>query len=313
MRKRKDPPLGPARAVRTIPIPINTTGTMHGRRPFVPLDPSLAELASGLLPPTNGGEQARWASWSVQDQHDEWFAGAWQTPVVDGEEAAGDGAGFPPHARDDRPVGLDEVTSAARAGWPIDPAPPTEPRSLMGSLADIGTAADNPSPGATPARSSALDAADFAARLGRGTAFASSESQLLTLAERALTRLSPDGASRWLVARDDGTLAVRLSTGEHHHVGCAVAQSATCPAITSGQIQHFDRSDELDACPNLLAAGGGACAAVCVPVSTPGPLHGVVHVTAPTGSPLDRTAIELVERTAQAITDRLAEIRPIES
>ena len=313
MRKRKDPPLGPARAVRTIPIPINTNGTMHGRRPFVPLDPSLAELASGLLPPTNGGEQARWASWSVQDQHDEWFAGAWQTPVVDGEEAAGDGAGFPPHARDDRPVGLDEVTSAARAGWPIDPAPPTERRSLMGSLADIGAAADNASPGAAPAQSSSLDAADFAARLGRGTAFASSESQLLTLAERALARLSPDGASRWLVARDDGTLAVRLSTGEHHHVGCAVAQSATCPAITSGQIQHFDRSDELDACPNLLAAGGGACAAVCVPVSTPGPLHGVVHVTAPTGSPLDRTAIELVERTAQAITDRLAEIRPIES
>lgn len=313
MRKRKDPPLGPARAVRTIPIPIDTTGTVHGRRPFVPLDPSLAELASGLLPPRNGGEQARWGSWSVQDQHDEWFAGAWETPVVDGEAAAGNGTGFPPTARDDRPISLDEVTSAARAGWPIDPAPPAETRSLMGSLAHIGAGAENPSPGAVPARPAALDAADFAARLIRGTAFASSEPQLFTLAERAFARLSPNGASRWLVARDDGTLALRLSTGEHHHVGCAVAQSATCPAITSRQLQHFDRSDELDACPNLLAAGGAACAVVCIPVTTLGPLHGVVHVTAPTGSPLDRTAIELVERTAQAITERLAEIRTIES
>ncbi len=313
MRKRKDPPLGPARAVRTIPIPINTTGTVHGRRPFVPLDPSLAELASGLLPPTNGGEQALWASWSVQDQHDEWFAGAWETPVVDGEAAAGDGAGFPLQTRDDRPVGLDEVTTATRAGWPIDPAPHPEPRSLMGSLADIATMAGRTSPGAVPPRPTVLDAADFAARLLRGTAFASSESQLVTLAERAFTRLSPKGASRWLVAQDDGTLALRLSTGEHHHVGCAVAQSATCPAITSGQMQHFDRSDELDACPNLLAAGRAACAAVCIPVSTPGPLRGVVHVTVPTDSPLDRTSIELVERTTQAITDRLAEIRPIDT
>lgn len=319
---RKTPSLGPARAVRTIPI--SAAEPVKGRRTFVPLDPALADLASGLLPPTNGGEPAAWSSWSVQDQaaedqYDEWFRGVWETPVVDGEAAGGNGVGFPEPELDNRPIGVDDITCASQAGWAAEPNQPTTPRSWVGSLAQAADATP-PTPAApsgdlTGAAHAPVDMADFAARLERGAAFAATERQLLTLAERALARLSPAGASRWLAASDDDMLAVRVgdNADAQPRAGCAVAETKMCPAIASGRVQHFDRSDELDACPQLLAADGPACTVVCVPVPTAGALRGVVHVTAPVGAPLSPQTVELIGRTARAIAERLAEIRSTES
>jgi hypothetical protein len=73
-------------------------------------------------------------------------------------------------------------------------------------------------------------------------------------------------------------------------------------------MRRFERSDELDACPQLLAASGPSCAVVCVPVAS-GPLRGVVQTTAPVEAPLDLVTATLLDRAAQTLAARMAELR----
>ena len=73
-------------------------------------------------------------------------------------------------------------------------------------------------------------------------------------------------------------------------------------------MRRFERSDELDACPQLLAARGPSCAVVCVPVAS-GPLRGVVQTTAPVEAPLDLVTATLLDRAAQTLASRMAELR----
>lgn len=346
MRKRNKTSLGPARPARTIPIPITPRAdTPRDRRLLVPLEPRLVGLADEFRPPGLGGAPAAWTSWAAADIETELLIGRWETPVVDGTIAGGDGIGFTRPDVDPGPIALAPATTAAAAGWAGAGAPSAE-RSWVASIAGLTPAepamagpvpaggapvvARPAAPAATPpsaqqaamlqhpsvqqpaasapARRAAVDPEDFTMRLGRGAAFAETGAQLCTLAERALQRLSPDGRSRWLVAQPDDSLAEAVTAGDAPHASCAVRATASCPAIASGRMRRFERSDELDACPQLLAAGGPSCAVVCVPVAS-GPLRGVVQTTAPVEAPLDLVTATLLDRAAQTLADRMAQLR----
>lgn len=162
---------------------------------------------------------------------------------------------------------------------------------------------------ATPARPPEVDPEDFTQRLARGTAYATTEQQLLTLADRALTRLAPHGRGRWFVAHPDDSLTLRIGTGSGEFAGCAVTECGACPAISSGRARRFERSDDLDACPQLLAVDGPSSAVVCVPVAGDGPLRGVLQIGVPAEAPLDLVTAALVDRTARALADRITELR----
>lgn len=354
MRKRKQPPLGPARAVRSIPV--TSDEPVRDRRPLIPLDPALADLASGLLPGATGSEPAAWTSWALRDQpiHDGFSY--WESPVVDGDTCSGGGVGFPEAPTDTTPITIEDVTSAAAAGWPCDPGATAPTRSWLNTVAGIGLESTHVSavtdrggtergfaeqstsampafhpsdvhdamalhpsarpvpepegdPASPPVGAPALDARDFMARLERGASLALAEPQLHALAARAIDRLVPHSTSVWLSEQPSGRLTVSLAAGDSPHAGCGVVERQSCPAIVSGAVQRFDRSDELDACPQLLAANLAPCAAVCVPVGAPGPLRGVLFVSRRPTTPLDAVAVTLLEHAASTIARRAAEVR----
>lgn len=345
MRKRKQSPLGPARAVRSIPV--TAAEPVHDRRPLIPLEPSLADLAAGLLPGGSGSEPAAWTSWALRDQPSNDAFIYWEAPVVDGATCSGGGVGFPEAPTDTTPITIDDVTSAATAGWPYDPGAPERARSWVGALAGIGleseevSAATNamitpyleapsttttppfqstdvqdamalhPSARAAPAADApeALDAKDFAARLERGASIALNEPHLHALAARAFDRLAPGGAGMWFAEQSSGRLAPILGGPDVSDAGCGVVEPQSCPAIATGATQHFERSDELDSCPHLLAAGGPPCATVCVPVVGRGPLRGVLLVRMPPATVLDDVTVALIEHVASTIARRVAEVR----
>ena len=351
VRKRKQSPLGPARIARSIPI--TAAEPVSDRRPLIPLEPSLAELASGLLPNTPGSEPAAWTSWALKDQPSTDGFSYWEAPIVDGRTCSGDGVGFPEQPADTAPITIDDVTSAAAAGWPYDPGTPLPDRSWVRVIGGLGldsdeTPADAPhatSATATPDHPAAawppfertdvrdamalhpsaqhipeadvvvpppatppFDAADFVTRLERGAAIALTEPHLHALAGRALERLAPRASATWFAEQPHGRLTVAFSSGGDH-AGCGVVDRQSCPAIATGAAQRFDRSDELDACPVLLARAGAPCAAVCAPVRSPGPLRGVLFVSAPATAPLDDATLPLVEHVTSTIARRVAEVR----
>ncbi len=148
MRKRKQSPLGPSRAVRTIPI--TAAELVRDRRPLIPLEPALVDLATGLLNAGSGSEPAAWTSWALRDQPDTSGFSYWEAPVVDGETCSGGGVGFPEAPADTTPITMDDITSAAAAGWPYDPGARGPARSWVAMVAGVGLDTDDVSAGASP-------------------------------------------------------------------------------------------------------------------------------------------------------------------
>jgi len=211
------------------------------------------------------------------------------------------------------PAGLNlAAVRDAMAQHPSMPARATGPPETTDHAGNVGRAdhAHTTSP-------SVDDQADLVHRIERGASLAMNDDQLRSLAQRALRRLVPDGATTWLTLDADELLEADLTTGDDAHdriVGprCSVRERRMCPAMTTGLVQRFDRSDELDACPNLAAEHGPACAAVCVPVPAPGPLQGVLIVRTPAGEPCSSETTRLLQRTVDAITARLSELRVLD-
>lgn len=236
--------------------------------------------------------------------------GSWVRPVAQLGTVAAD----PPDT-----AGAPDLAVAGALALPASPAASLPGTALPEELAHLPEAvAQHPSMAAHPSmavqppappRAPGVDPEDFTQRLARGTAYATTEQQLLTLADRALGRLAPHGRARWFVRHPDDTLTLRHGTGDGAFAGCAVAECGSCPAISSGRARRFERSDDLDACPQLLAVPGPQSAVVCVPVHGGGPLRGVLQVGVPADAPLDLVTAALVDRTARALADRMTELR----
>jgi diguanylate cyclase (GGDEF)-like protein len=90
---------------------------------------------------------------------------------------------------------------------------------------------------------------------------------------------------------------------------CPVGSPFSCVAVRRGSAVVFDSSETLNACPHLRGRPGGACSAVCVPVSFMGRSLGVLHTTGPDSTPLEPEQVERLRTLAGQAGARIGTVR----
>lgn len=101
------------------------------------------------------------------------------------------------------------------------------------------------------------------------------------------------------VARSPGTDAV----------SCGVETPWSCPAVRRSRTLAFPDSRDLGACPRLKDRTGGACSALCVPVTVLGTPMGVLHVSGAVGSPPASDERDRLEALAEQAGSRIGILR----
>lgn len=149
---------------------------------------------------------------------------------------------------------------------------------------------------------------EFEGRLQRALEMSRTEGPVFDLVAQALGDAAPGMYGELLLADSSRAhfrkvLVTPVGTGG---VGCGVVSPEDCPAASRGQTLVFPLSTAMDACPHLR---GRSCSALCVPVSISGTSVGVVHVTAPDGSPPSDSVSRDVEVVARRASERLAMLR----
>jgi diguanylate cyclase (GGDEF)-like protein/PAS domain S-box-containing protein len=90
---------------------------------------------------------------------------------------------------------------------------------------------------------------------------------------------------------------------------CPVQSPFSCVAVRRGNPVVFETSESLNACPKLRDRPGGACSAVCVPVSFMGRALGVLHSTGPAGRPLGAEQVAQLTTLATQAGARIGTVR----
>ena len=90
---------------------------------------------------------------------------------------------------------------------------------------------------------------------------------------------------------------------------CPVESPFACVAVRRGNPVLFESSNALNACPKLRDRPGGACSAVCVPISFMGRSLGVLHATGPDGVPPDDAQAERLATLAAQAGARIGTVR----
>ena len=131
----------------------------------------------------------------------------------------------------------------------------------------------------------ALERQEFESRLANALDMAEGEVEVLEVFNRSLaTTLGTNPAELLLADNSQAHLMRMTAVGfEADHLGCSVDSPASCPAARRAQIQVFQDSDALDACPKLRHRSPEPISALCVPVAIMGRTVGVIHSTANVG------------------------------
>ncbi|MFI5053774.1 MAG: diguanylate cyclase [Acidimicrobiia bacterium] len=152
---------------------------------------------------------------------------------------------------------------------------------------------------------------EFETRLANALEMADGEPEVLDAVERALTLTLPDAPVEMLLADNShahlARMAVSSPTGEPP--ACTVDSPDHCPAARRAQVQRFNDSDELDACPKLRDRAQGRCSAVCVPVSIMGRTVGVLHATGAPDRRFDEERIQDLATLANLAGARIGLLR----
>ncbi|MBK9179368.1 MAG: GGDEF domain-containing protein [Acidimicrobiales bacterium] len=153
---------------------------------------------------------------------------------------------------------------------------------------------------------------EFDARLQRALDMVEDEGGALQVVGRALDSVLPDTAAELLLA-DSSHAHLRLAVTagpDGEGPGCPVESPRGCAAVRRGQTLRFASSEALDACPRLRGRPGGACSAVCVPVTILGHTVGVMHTARPaTMGPTPRDAVDRLESIATQAGTRIGNLR----
>ena len=122
---------------------------------------------------------------------------------------------------------------------------------------------------------------EFESRLANALDMAEGEPEVLEVIERSLATVIPGAPAELLLADNSHAHLVRTaSVGfPDGHGGCPVDSPTHCPAARRAQIQVFQDSSALDACPKLRHRSEDKVSALCVPVSIMGRTVGVLHTT----------------------------------
>ncbi len=90
---------------------------------------------------------------------------------------------------------------------------------------------------------------------------------------------------------------------------CSVDSPNHCPAARRAQVQRFDDSEAVDACPKLIGRTADGCSALCVPVSIMGRTVGVIHALGPRNQSVSPAVVEDVHMLSNQIGARLGMLR----
>ena len=121
----------------------------------------------------------------------------------------------------------------------------------------------------------------FESRLANALDMAEGEPEVVQVIERSFSAIVPDAPIELLLADNSHAHLLRMASASPTGSPpcCGVDSPDHCPAARRAQVQRFQDSEELDACPKLRGRVGGAMSAMCVPVSIMGRSVGVIHVT----------------------------------
>ena len=121
----------------------------------------------------------------------------------------------------------------------------------------------------------------FESRLANALDMAEGEPEVVQVIERSFSAIVPDAPIELLLADNSHAHLLRMASASPtgSPPACGVDSPDHCPAARRAQVQRFQDSEELDACPKLRGRPEGAMSAMCVPVSIMGRSVGVIHVT----------------------------------
>jgi diguanylate cyclase (GGDEF)-like protein len=133
----------------------------------------------------------------------------------------------------------------------------------------------------------------FESRLANALDMADSETEVLAVIERSFASTVPESPIELLLADNSHAHLHRVAAASSSGgpPGCSVESPDHCPAARRAQVQHFDDSEALDACPKLRGRLRGPSQAVCVPVSIMGRTVGVMHATTALDAPFTDTQL----------------------
>lgn len=152
---------------------------------------------------------------------------------------------------------------------------------------------------------------DFETRLSNALEMADGEGEVLDVVERAFQATVPDSPAELLLADNSHAHLARMAT--HAPSGavpmCSVDSPDHCPAARRAQLQRFNDSAAIDACPKLRDRGEQGCSALCVPVSVMGRTVGVIHTVAEVGSTPSDAMIQDLGTLAKLAGARIGVLR----
>jgi diguanylate cyclase (GGDEF)-like protein/PAS domain S-box-containing protein len=150
----------------------------------------------------------------------------------------------------------------------------------------------------------------FASQLGEALEMADEEQSVCEVVEHAMSDISEPTPMELLLSDSSRANLRRVAAAPGAEApGCPVRSPFSCVAVRRGSAVVFDSSEALNACPNLRERPGGACSAVCVPVSFMGRSLGVLHTTGPDEQPLDPERVERLRVLAAQAGARIGTVR----
>jgi diguanylate cyclase (GGDEF)-like protein len=151
----------------------------------------------------------------------------------------------------------------------------------------------------------------FESRLANALDMAEGEPEVIEVIERSFASMLPESPVELLLADNSHAHLLRMATASPTGAapGCCVDSPDHCPAARRAQVQRFEDSDDLDACPKLRNRPEGRLSALCVPVSIMGRTVGVIHATAPPKTPVDHDAIQDLGTLAKLAGARIGLLR----
>lgn len=153
---------------------------------------------------------------------------------------------------------------------------------------------------------------EFETRLANALEMAEGESEVIEVVERAFASTLPTTPAELLLADNSHAHLARMAVSTTADAPmCGVDSPDHCPAARRAQVQRFDDSDALDACPKLRARAQGRVSAMCVPVSIMGRTVGVIHATAAHSSTFEDEAVQDVATLANLAGARLGLLRMV--
>lgn len=152
---------------------------------------------------------------------------------------------------------------------------------------------------------------DFESRLANALDMAAGEPEVVDVIERSFKLTMPHAPVELLLADNSHAHLLRMASVSPTAVelGCSVDSPDHCPAARRAQVQRFDDSEDLDACPKLRGRPGGSLSALCVPVSIMGRTVGVIHATGEPGASVSDDTVSSVETLAKLAGARLGLLR----